>query len=146
MTGERGAIGGVEVLPFGLLVFVVGALLLANAWAVVDAKLGVDTAAREAGRAYVEAPGGPAAAARAADQAGRDAIRGVGRDPDRLSVGRRGGGDVRCSIIETTATYVVPAVRLPFVGGFGHGFTVRGRHRDVVDPFTADRTGDAACG
>jgi hypothetical protein len=31
---DRGQVGGIEVLPFGLLVFVVGTLLVANAWAV----------------------------------------------------------------------------------------------------------------
>jgi hypothetical protein len=32
---DSGQVGGIEALPFGLLVFVVGALLVANAWAVV---------------------------------------------------------------------------------------------------------------
>ena len=32
---DAGMVGGVEALPFGLLVFVVGSLLVANAWAVV---------------------------------------------------------------------------------------------------------------
>ena len=59
---ERGQAGGVEALPFGLLIFVVGALLVASAWVVVDAKLAVVSAAREAARTYVEAEdqgGGP---------------------------------------------------------------------------------------
>ena len=30
---DRGQVGGIEVLPFGLLVFVVGTLLVANVWA-----------------------------------------------------------------------------------------------------------------
>ena len=33
--GDAGQVGGIEALPFGLLVFVVGTLLIANAWAVV---------------------------------------------------------------------------------------------------------------
>ena len=37
---------GIEVLPFGILTFVVGALLVANAWAVIDAKIAVSAAAR----------------------------------------------------------------------------------------------------
>ncbi len=32
--GDAGQVGGIEALPFGLLVFVVGATLVANAWAV----------------------------------------------------------------------------------------------------------------
>ena len=40
--------------PFGLLIFVVGSLLIANAWAVVDAKFATDAAARQAVRTFVE--------------------------------------------------------------------------------------------
>ena len=52
--GDAGQVGGIEALPFGLLVFVVGALLIANAWAVVDAKFATDAAARQAVRTFVE--------------------------------------------------------------------------------------------
>jgi hypothetical protein len=45
---------GIEALPFGFLVLVAGSLLLANAWAVVDAKFAASAAAREAVRVYVE--------------------------------------------------------------------------------------------
>ena len=38
-SDDRGQVGGIEALPFGLLVFVVGALLVANTWAVVDASV-----------------------------------------------------------------------------------------------------------
>jgi hypothetical protein len=31
---DAGVVGGIEALPFGLLVFVLGATLVANAWAV----------------------------------------------------------------------------------------------------------------
>ena len=54
--GEAGQVGGIEAVPFGLLVLVVGVLLLAHAWAVVDAKFVTTSAAREATRAFVEAP------------------------------------------------------------------------------------------
>lgn len=142
--GERGVVGGIEVLPFGFLVFVVGALLLVNAWAVVDAKLTVDAAAREAGRAYVESGDGRAAP-RAADRAAREVVAGAGRNPDRLVLRREGGGYVRCAVVVHEATYVVPSLSLPFVGGFGRGITVHGRHRDVVDPFATGLDGSAEC-
>jgi hypothetical protein len=48
---DAGMVGGIETLPFGLLVFVVGSLLVAQAWAVVDAKLAVDAAASRAATA-----------------------------------------------------------------------------------------------
>src|SRR5439155_20334481 len=53
---ERGQAAGFEVLPFGLLVLVLGTLLVANAWEVIDAKIAVTASAREAARVFVEAP------------------------------------------------------------------------------------------
>ncbi len=53
---DRGQVAGIEAVPFGILIFVVGALLIANAWAVIDVKMAVTSAAREAARTYVEAP------------------------------------------------------------------------------------------
>ena len=103
---------GIEVLPFGLLTFVVGALLVANAWAVIDAKLAVSAAAREATRAFVEAP---------ADTDPLDAL------------------FARCETVRFEASYRIPAIRVPWIGGFGDGiFTASARHSEVVDPFRDD--------
>lgn len=132
---ERGQAGGAEVLAFGLLVFVVGTLILANAWAVIDAKLAVNRAAREAARAYVEST--PAEADAAAVGAGRDAMRGHGRSPGRLRLGHDDVAFVRCARVTFTATYRVPLVTLPFVGGLGSGFEVRARHSEIIDPYAA---------
>lgn len=145
MRSERGAVGGIEVLPFGLLIFVAGALLIANAWAVVDAKLAVESAAREAGRAYVEV-GDAGSAAQAAEAAARSAIEGVGRDPERLELRDNQPLYVRCAVVEHEASYRVPALTIPFVGGFGRGITVRGRHREIIDPFGAGLGSADACG
>ena len=49
-------VGGVEILPLALLVFTAGMLLVMNGWAIVDARLAVAGAAREAVRTAVEAP------------------------------------------------------------------------------------------
>jgi hypothetical protein len=138
-------VGGVEVLPFALLVFVAGALLIANAWAVVDAKLAAESAAREAGRAYVEAGDGATAAAQAS-HAARSAIEGAGREPGRLILTDNGPPYVRCTVVEHVATYRVPTVTIPFVGGFGQGITVRGRHREILDPFAAGMGVEQDCG
>ena len=76
---------GIEAIPFGILIFVVGALLIANIWAVIDAKAAVDAAAREATRSYVESQvdgtATPDAASDAAVQAGLAALEAQGRDP-----------------------------------------------------------------
>ena len=136
-SDESGQVAGVEAIPFGLLVFVVGVLFVTNAWAVIDAKMTVASAAREAARAYVEADdagGAPSAAQAAADQV----VLAGGRDPARLELTSPSSGFVRCQRVTFVAAYPVPAITLPWLGGFGHGFTARARHSELVDPY---RTG-----
>lgn len=140
---EEGAVGGVEVLAFGVLIFITGTLLIANLWAVVDAKMAVDAAAREAGRAHVEAPDATEAPIRAR-AAAAEAFDGMGRDPDRLVL-TGGGPFIRCAIIEYEASYTVDAVRLPFIGGWGKGTTVRARHREVMDAHRSGLGGRGVC-
>jgi hypothetical protein len=134
---ESGQMAGMEVLPFGLLTFVVGALIVANAWAVIDAKITVSAAAREATRAFVEAPvdSDPHAMA---DAAARSAVEGAGRDPAELVVTPLEATFARCETVSFEASYQIPAIRVPWVGGFGDGFTASARHAEVVDPY---RTG-----
>ena len=125
---------GMEVIPFGLLTFVVGALLVANAWAVIDAKMAVSAAAREATRAFVEAPvdGDPLALA---DAAARSAVAGAGRDAAKLTLTPLEAVFARCETVRFEASYRIPAVQVPWVGGFGSGFTATARHAEVVDPY-----------
>lgn len=144
-TSERGAVGGLEAIPFGLLVFVVGTLLVANAWAVVDAKLAVTAAAREAARTWVEGDGAEAGRA-AAVAAAAEAVAGHGRDPARLELDLDAPtGFGRCAPVVVRATYVVPALPLPWIGGFGRGIEVASRHSERVDPFRDGLEGAAAC-
>lgn len=146
---ESGQLAGIEAVPFGLLVFLVGVLLVANAWAVIDAKMAVAGAAREAARAYVEAPPGSDPLARA-DQAAREAMRGAGRDPAKLQLAPLEGHFARCQRVTFEASYRVPALTVPWVGGYGEGFTAAARHSEIVDPFRngvpwdGDRCGSAA--
>jgi len=107
---EAGQVAGLEAITFGLLTFVVAVLLAANAWAVVDAKMTMATAAREA-------------------------VRGHGRDPDRLELRPIEAGFTRCQVVRFEASYRVPAITLPFVGGGGTGFTAAARHAEIVDPY-----------
>lgn len=130
---EIGVVAGGEVLAFGLLTFVVGALLVANAWGIVDAKIAVSAAAREATRALVEAPDAGTGQARAGEVAAA-VIDGHGHDPERMSGPLMEGAFVRCGRITTTVTYDVPAVALPWIGGLGAA-RVSGTHSEIVDPF-----------
>lgn len=131
---ESGQVAGIEAIPFGLLVFVVGVLVVTNAWAVVDAKMAVASAAREATRAYVEAPPGsdPLAEAQAA---AAEAVRGAGRDPGRLRVTPVEAGFSRCQRVQFEVAYPVPALTLPWIGSYGHGYTAAARYSEIVDPF-----------
>ena len=126
-----------EVIPFGLLTFVVGALLVANAWAVIDAKMAVSAAAREATRAFVEAPAGAddQQALDGAQAAAESAIAGAGRDPAKLVLTPLDAVFARCETVRFEASYRIPAIQVPWVGGFGAGFTATARHAEVVDPY-----------
>ncbi|CAN5280519.1 hypothetical protein BH18ACT4_BH18ACT4_02470 [soil metagenome] len=136
---------GIEALPFGVLIFVVGSLIVANAWAVVDAKVAVVAAAREAARTYVESTD-PATGEHNAVQAAEDALAGHGRASERLDLDIDDpGGLRRCERVEVTARYPVPALTVPWVGSFGEGFVVRATHSEVVDPFRDGLSGAADC-
>jgi hypothetical protein len=133
---ERGQVGGIEVLAFGFLVLVSGTLLMVNAWAVVDAKFAVDAAAREGARAFVEVPD-PGEAHATADRRAREALAAHGRDQsERVSVAiSTPDGFGRCRPVEVRVEYEVPALTLPFIGGFGDSITATATHVERVDPF-----------
>ena len=140
---DAGQFAGIEAIPFGVLVFVVGSLLIANAWAVVDAKLAVSSAAREATRTYVEAGPDLDAAAATARAAAIDALEGQGRDPSRatISITNPAGRFQRCARVTASVTYRLPAVTLPIIGGYGRGFSVSSHHSELIDPWRDDLPG-----
>ncbi len=142
--GDGGQVAGVEALPFGLLTFVVGSLLAANAWAVVDARMAVSAAAREGARAYVEAPDEAIAAVRA-DAAARAALADRGRDPSRAHVRVEGEPWRRCARIVVTVRHPVPAITLPFIGGYGRAFSAVGSHSELIDPYRAGLPAGGRC-
>jgi len=140
LSEERGAVGGFEVLPFGFLVFVAGTLLLTNAWAVVDGKVAVTAAAREAARAYVESPGPAGTALEQATVAARGAIQGHGRDPARMRLAPVGPlAFRRCARVTFEVTYEVATINVPWLGSLGGGVVgTSARHSEVVDPYRSD--------
>jgi hypothetical protein len=144
---DRGQAGGWEVVPFGLLVFVIGTLLIANVWAVIDAKFAVVDAARAGARAYVRADNGPAAAT-ASSRAAAAAIAAHHRSRDRVTYpGPRALPRFeRCAVVVVTVRDTIPALSLPFIGGLGRGVTVVGQQREIVDPYRSGLPAGGACG
>ena len=141
---ESGQVGGLEAVIFGVLVFVVGTLIVVNAWGVIDAKFAAASAAREAARAYVEAPDAGNALT-SARQAAEDSMRGHGRDVSRMTVRVLSGAFSRCDRVTIEVTYPVPMLVLPWIAHTGTGFTAAARHSEVVDPYRAGLAGTARC-
>lgn len=140
---ERGQVGGVEAVVFGVLVFVLGTLVVANAWGVIDAKLAASSAASEAARAFVQAPAGGDAVAQA--QAAADqAIVDSGRSISRMSLLME-GSLTRCARVTAIVHYRVPVVSVPLLGGFGAGFVTTAEHAELVDPYRNGLPGQATC-
>ncbi|MEX1218720.1 MAG: hypothetical protein WEA11_09415 [Acidimicrobiales bacterium] len=147
LRSDAGQVGGIEVIPFGVLTFVIAMLLIANIWGVVDADLSTSSAAREAVRAFVEAPDEQTAQQRA-ESAAQQAFQGQGRTAGATSVSISYTGDrgwSRCSRVTVTVRHPVHVVRLPIIGGFGHGFDATATQTEVIDPFRSGLDGDARC-
>lgn len=143
--GDDGFAGGFEGLLFGLLLFVVGTLLIAYAWGVIDTKTATGEAARQAARTYVEAPDAPSAAA-GAGRAAAAALAGYGRDPARARVQLLSGGFARCDRVTIAVSYPAPLLELPLFGTLGRGQSVTSEHSELVDPFRSGLPGAAPCG
>ena len=141
---EQGQIGGIEGLVFGVLLFVFGTLVVANAWGVVDAKLATTAAAREAARTYVEASSAGTADLDAQDAADA-AILAHGRRTERARTALVEGGFNRCERVTIEVSYEVPLIAIPLLGQAGKGLTVTSRHSEVVDPFRSGLAGTASC-
>lgn len=142
--GDAGQVGGFEALPFGVLIFVLGALLVTNAWAVIDAKLAATAAAREAARVYVESADAASAESLGVDAA-RAELQARGRNSSRATVHIAAGGFLRCQLVTFEVTYAVPTITLPFIGGWGDGIEVTARHGEIVDPYRNGPDGEADC-
>jgi glutamate 5-kinase len=136
--------GGLWGWIFGLLMFVVGMLLVARTWAVVDTKFAVDAAARQAVRTYVEAPDATAAGAEA-DQAADTALAGYGRHPSQAGVALVSGTFSRCSLVTIKVTYPSPLLELPWLGSVGRHGEVTATHSELVDPFRTGLPGTSSC-
>ena len=112
---------------------------LVGAFLITAAALGafaVTSASREAVRAFVEAPDadtGFTTAQRRADET----LLAFGRHGDRASVGIPDlpNGFTRCGRVSIDVTYDIPALSIPFIGGFGRVTTVQSSYTELIDPF-----------
>jgi hypothetical protein len=148
---ESGFVGGFEALPFGFLVFVVGTLLLVNAWAVFDCHMAASAAAREAVRTFVESSGSDSDARRSGEDAAVAALEGQGKADARMHLTWSGAELVRCRPVTVTVRYDVPTIAVPWIGAFGGGFlTTSAHHTEIVDPYRSGLATDGfdpgACG
>jgi Flp pilus assembly protein TadG len=143
---ERGAMGGLEGLAFGVLIFAFGTLMVLNAWAVVDGKLVASAAAREATRSFVEAPN-ERAAREAADSAAQQVVNGRRNARTTLDIAPigTGAGFGRCEQITANVRIDVPRVSLPLIGGTGGTFPVSATHTEVIDPYRSGLESTATC-
>jgi len=143
-SSEAGQAAGLETIPFGIIVFVGGLLLMVNLWAVVDTRAALDSAARDYLRAYTSS----------ADSA-------TGRRRGTAAVeasmtGRNGtAGSVRitnpaapfgpCRPATVVLRLEVPAFRAPFIGSIGNT-VVSTTQTELVQPFGTATDEGAALG
>lgn len=144
---ERGAVGGIEMLPFGLLIFLAGTLLIANTWVVIDAKMGTSNAARESVRYLVESDG-DINGALAHGNAAFMAQVASGGATGSFNVGGGGianDGFVRCARVTATYEYTTPIITVPYIGSWGEGIHVESSHSEVVDPYRGGLGQETLC-
>ncbi|MFA9446292.1 hypothetical protein [Egicoccus sp. AB-alg6-2] len=132
-ANEQGFVAGLEALAFGVLIFVLGTLVVVNAWAVVDTKFAASAAAREAVRAAVEAPV-DADQSLVAAVAARQALEGHGVDAEARLMPLLLGLE-RCQEVAFEVRIEVPALVLPGLSTRLAPFEVVAAHREVVDPY-----------
>jgi hypothetical protein len=150
---EEGFAGGAEALVFGVLIFVLGTLLVVNAWAVIDAKFAASAAAREAVRATVKAQVGEDLSS-VARGAAAEALAAHGISPDRPWTLETLGVETlqRCEEVAVEIRLYVPALVLPGIDRRRTGFDVSATHRELIDPYRsglrwrADAPQEQRCG
>jgi hypothetical protein len=144
-VNERGQVGGIEAIAFGVLVLVLGVLIIGNAWGVIDARVAAGDAAREAARTFATAPAATDAQADAlARDAGTEALRQFGWTRPGITIQRTSGSFTRCALITYEVTIPVPAIRLPWVASGLSLFHARATDSERVDPYRSGVPGPGA--
>ena len=144
---RRGQVRRLEVLPFGILVFVVG---------IAPDRQRLGGRRREAGRRppppgrrrgpTSSRPGSTGTALADAEASGAEAIAGHGRDPDRRGARPGRGPFARCAPVTFVVAYPVPAMPCPSSAASASGSRVAARHAEMIDPLPARPRPASACG
>ena len=147
-SSDAGYGGGGEVIPLGVLIFVMGTLMVTNLWAAIDTKMATNGAAREAARVVAESDGGNT-------QLGKDAAVASlvthGRDPAQLGYTVDYGAAGKwspCARAKVEVTYPLALINIPIVGIVAGGpVTIRSTHSEIIDPYRSrpDNPGGLAC-
>ena len=129
-ASDRGQAAGFEMWAIGILVFVAGTLLVAQAWATLNARSSAGQMAQEYLRAYSES----STHLEATDSADR-ALRSVASARHviayRVTPPTQFGP---CQLVAVTVAIDLPAMRIPFVGSWGE-HTVTATRRELTDPY-----------
>jgi hypothetical protein len=156
---DAGYAAGGEVIPFGVLIFVMGTLMVTNLWGVIDLKMATDGAAREGARLVAESDGPGSSPALLGIESARASILAHQRDPARVRYdvgygvdtnadGVRDGRWAPCTRVVVTVEYPLKLINLPLLGvAFGNEFTVTSTHSEIIDPYRsrAADPGPLAC-
>jgi hypothetical protein len=139
--GQGGFLAGSDGLIFGALVLLCGSVVIINAWAAIDTRIALDSAAREYLRTYGEQPDGPTARA-AGVRAARTVLSRRGMEPSRLifTTEPRVESFGPCQLAEVGLTVTVPAIEVPFLDGMGSR-SVTVTHSELVDAHREMATG-----
>lgn len=140
---QRGALGGIEGVAFGVLIFAMGSFVMLSAWAVVHAKVGTQSAARELVRAVVK--GDPEVNLNAEDLARKILAERNVASRDLVVTLTPTGAPQRCDFIEARVRVTVPRVSLPLLGQPGGFQTVSATHRSRMDPYRSGVGGASTC-
>lgn len=127
MPRERGLVAGAEALAVGSLVLVAGMVLLVNAWAVIDTRMALDSAAREYLRTYTEADTQLEAETQARTAA-LDVL-----DGREVTIKDRTRQFGPCAPAAVQLTARVPAVTIPFISAQWGVRTVTVEAGELID-------------
>lgn len=137
LRDDRGIVAGSDVLLFGFAAIVLTAIVVINAWLVVDTALAVSAAAREGARAFVESDDLTSAENASAAAVGQvlaeyGHTNPSGAQPAQIMID--GGQFRRCAVVTVEASVDVDLVNVPFFGALG-SHTISASHSERIDPF-----------